>query len=240
MSDVAIFSETDFVGPPLRGRQYTTTTFVQLSDADANGLARLDGIVRFLQYAATEDWESSGISIDIAWLARRTSVRAVGRWPRLYETLTLTTWCAGTGAAWAERRTNISADGELLLEGSSLWVPVNAEGFPQRIAPAFYDVYGEAMAGRKVSGRVPSSRPPSDAQRMGWPIRRADLDINGHVNNAAAWQAMSEVLDVPVAQVEVVHHGPLVAGDNVEVAWSANGVWLLVGDDVRVATHFAA
>jgi len=47
--------------------------------------------------------------------------------------LELTTWCSGVGAAWAERRTNITANGEVVLEAVVLWVPVDSTGHPVRI-----------------------------------------------------------------------------------------------------------
>lgn len=227
----------DYVPEPSVGRRFSIHTLVRLSDALPSSYWRLDGVARALQDAATEDWEDCGIVTDALWLARRTSFRRVGAWPVIYDRLKLTTFCAGAGAAWAERRTNIYVDDHLVIEASSLWVPVDPRGFPVRIPQMFHDIFGEAMAGRKISGRVPVTSPPADAPRRPWPLRRADLDVIGHVNNAAVWQAVAEVFDAPVESVDVIHHGSVEDGHYVELVAVARSLWLLVDGEVRVAAH---
>ncbi|MGA2432810.1 MAG: acyl-ACP thioesterase domain-containing protein [Acidimicrobiales bacterium] len=229
----------EFVPLGDRGRRYTSQVIVRLSDANPSGALRLDGVARFLQDVATEDWEDTGIVSDYVWVVRRAVVRrASGDWPRMNARLALTTWCSGVGAAWAERRTDVRSDGEVVLEAAVLWVPVDTSGHPVRIQPHFLDVYGEAIQGRKVPGRVTLREPPPDAVSQGWPLRRADLDVVGHVNNAAVWQAVSEVVDVPVSEVEVIHHGPVESGHEVRLVHTSGAMWLLVDDQVRVSAQY--
>ncbi len=232
-----VVPEREYMPEPSVGRRFSMHTVVRLSDALPSSYWRLDGVARALQDAATEDWEDCGIVTDALWLARRTSFRAVGPWPVIYDHLKLTTFCSGAGAAWAERRTNIYVGDQLVLEASSLWVPVDPRGFPVRIPPTFHAIFGEAMNGRKVSGRVPQSVPPEDAPRRAWPLRRADLDVIGHVNNAAVWQAVAEVFDAPVVSVDVIHHGPVEEGHRVELVSVDDAMWLLVDGEVRVAVR---
>jgi len=231
----------EFVAPSGRGRQFTGQFPVRLGDADANGIIRLDGVARVLQDVATDDWEETGLESSDTWVVRRTAIRVAegGRWPRYKELLAVTTWCGGTGAAWAERRTNITSRGRLLVEAVALWVPVDPSGHPVRIKPAFYDVYGEALQGRKVSGRVPSPDVVEGAQLMAWPLRRADLDVVGHVNNAAIWQAVTEVVTGPVSLVSVVHHGAVESGHDVQIAHVPGSLWLMVDGEVRVSAEYA-
>ncbi len=108
---------------------------VRLSDADERGLFRLDGVVRFLQDVATDDWSDTGIEADETWVVRRTRLRVVegARWPRYLDRMRLTTWCGGVGAAWAERRTNIDLDGVTSIEAAGLWVPIGPAGTPIRL-----------------------------------------------------------------------------------------------------------
>jgi acyl-ACP thioesterase len=229
----------EFVPLTHHGRRYESDVTVRLSDADPQGLLRLDGIARFLQDVATEDWEDSGIVSDDTWVVRRTVIRQVRqRWPTMSERLQVTTWCGGVGAAWAERRTDIAIGEETVLESAALWVPVDRSGHPVRVRPEFFEVYGDATRGRKVSGRVTLVAPPDDAPRRAWPLRRADLDVVGHVNNAAVWQAVTEVVDVPVRHVEVIHHGAVENGHHVELVTVPGSMWLLVDDQVRVAANF--
>ncbi len=230
----------EFVPPPEHGRTFTLEVPVRLSDTGPDGLLRLDGIARYLQDVATDDWDDTGIVSDDTWVVRRTSLRSASeaRWPVLKDKVSLTTWCGGVGAAWAERRTDLSIDGVLMVQSVSLWVPIDPTGHPVRVRPSFFDVYGESIRGRKVSGRVNVTAPPVDAERAPWPLRRSDLDVVGHVNNAAVWQAVSEVVDVPVVSVEVIHHGPVEGGHDVSLARSPGALWLLVDDEVRVAAHY--
>ncbi len=230
----------EFVPLSDHGRRYTSEVIVRLSDADPVGALRLDGVARFLQDVATEDWDDSAIESGDTWVVRRTVLRRVGDgWPRMNRRLSLTTWCSGVGAAWAERRTNISSRDGLLIEAVALWVPVDPSGHPVRIKPAFYDVYGEAMQGRKVSDRVPSPEVADGASTLAWPLRRADLDVVGHVNNAAVWQAVTEVVTTPVSWVSITHHGAIASADDVSIAHVPGSPWLVVDDHVRVAAEYA-
>lgn len=234
MADAAV-AEREYVPEPSVGRRFSIHTLVRLSDALPSSCWRLDGVARALQDAATEDWEDCGIVTDALWLARRTSFRAVGPWPVIYDRLKLTTFCSGVGAAWAERRTNVYVEDRLVIEASSLWVPVDPRGFPVRIPATFHEIFGEALNGRRVSGRVPVTTPPEGATRRPWPLRRADLDVIGHVNNAAVWQAVAEVFDTPVVSVDVIHHGPVEEGHAVELVTSDQSMWLLADGEIRVA-----
>ena len=230
----------EYVPLPASGRRFSTPSRVYLGDVNPQGLLRLDGVARTLQDVATDDWDDSGINSEFFWVARRTSFRTVGaHWPRYQDDLHSTTWCAGTGAAWAERRTKIYVKGELIIEASSLWVPINDGGFPQRIPARFYEIYGEAMNGRRVSGRVAAATVTPGATRRDWTIRQSDLDVVGHVNNAAMWQAVEEVFDAPVASAEMVHHGQMEAGDEVQLLHHGKQLWLVVDEEVRVNARIA-
>ena len=230
----------EFISAPATGRRFSGTFRVRLGDADANGVLRLDGVARLLQDVATDDWDESGIASSDTWVVRRTAVRVVegGRWPHYKEELTVTTWCGGVGAAWAERRTDIAVGARRLVEAVALWVPIDATGHPLRIKPEFFAVYGDAVAGRKVSGRVGTPLVSEGATSRTWPLRRADLDIVGHVNNAAVWQAVTEVVDGPVVEVVVTHHGPVESGHEVTLANAPGSLWLLVDGVVRVSASF--
>ena len=230
-----------FVALPERGRAFTGERRVRLSDCGPDGALRPDGMARYLQDVASDDADDSGVNLDLTWVVRRTALRVAegGRWPTLGERVALTTWCGGTGAAWAERRTNLAVDGQVLVEAAAMWVPVDRSGQPQRLRPEFFDVYGEATAGRRVSGRVRLVSPPPDALTRPWPLRKADLDVVDHVNNAALWVALSEVVDGPVESATLIHHGPVEHDETLTLATSLGSMWLLVGDAVRVSGEFS-
>ena len=230
-------SALEFTPRPSIGRQFVADRLVRLSDSSVDGELRLDGAVRFLQDVGTDDWENTGLKTGGNWVVRRTSLRLAdqGRWPRLGERVDIATWCSGTGAAWAERRTNLSVDGKVLVEGVALWVPLDGRGRPLRIPEGFFSVYGEAIQGRKVSGRIAHNAIGEHAIRQPWQIRQRDLDVIGHVNNAAVWDAIVEVVKAPVRAASVTHHGPIEAHDIVTLVHEPGRIWLEVESDVRVS-----
>ncbi len=234
-------TEAEFIDPNADGRRFSSSRLVRLSDCGPDGWLRPDGLARYLQDVATDDWDDTGLVSTDSWLVRRTTIRVVPgeTWPRLGDRVTLTTWCSGSGAAWAERRTDVTNDGRVVLQTVALWVPVGPSGRPVRVGPLFFDVYGEG-ARRKISGRVELSSPTLNAERRAWPLRRTDLDIVGHVNNAALWTPLSEVAGGPVRFASVVYHGSVESGDAVTLVSDATRWWLTVDELVRVAGEFLA
>ena len=231
---------TEFVPHPSAGRRFTHQRRVRLSDAGPDGLLRLDGVARYLQDAATDDWADSGLDPSETWVVRSTTVRLAeaGRWPALGELLSLTTWCGGTGAAWAERRTDLAVDGEVVVETVALWVPLDPSGRPLRLREGFHRVYGEAAAGRRVPGRVAAPPDPAGASKRPWPLRVADLDVVGHVNNAAVWAAVAEVAGGPVRSASLIHHGPVEAAHDVTLRSAPGRMWLAADDGVKVSASY--
>src|SRR5258708_4756435 len=128
---------TEFVPRPMTGRRFAHHRLVRLSDAGPDTRLRLDGVARYLQDVATDDWADSGLDPGETWVVRRTTVRlaAGGRWPTLGEEVTLVTWCGGMGPAWAERRTDLEVAGKVVVETVALWVPLDPAGRPQRLGP---------------------------------------------------------------------------------------------------------
>jgi acyl-ACP thioesterase len=231
---------TEFLPRPAQGRRYAHERRVRLSEAGPDGVLRLDAAARYLQDAATDDWTDSGLDPAATWVVRRTALRLAdgGRWPALGEQVVLTTWCAGTGPAWAERRTDLEVGGTSMVEAVALWVLLDASGRPSRLGEEFQVVYGDAAAGRRVSGRVPAAPVLTAATTRPWAIRRADLDVVGHVNNAAVWQAVTEVAVGPVASAALTHHGPLEDTDATTLLTEPGHLWLVADDEVKVSAQF--
>ncbi|MGX6450230.1 hypothetical protein ACVU7I_19490, partial [Patulibacter sp. S7RM1-6] len=126
------------------------------------------------------------------------------------------------------------------VEGAAPWVPLDRETLRTRRTAAVDDVYGPSAAGRRVKARLRHPAPPAGAVAAGWRFDRADLDVAGHVNNAAYWRALEEELadhpaDAPLA-VEVEHHAPAFAGP-VRLLRAADHRWIVGADDT---THASA
>lgn len=190
---VAPGEEAQWAGPPETWRSYRSERRVRLGDVAPTGEVRLDAVARYLQDVAADDVRDAGLERAAVWVVRRTELRVTAR-PIYGQAIDLVTWCAGTGPAWAARRTAISSGGEQLIEALSLWVSLDPRTRqPAALDERFFEVYGEEVRSRSVKARLqlPPDPPPA-AERVTWPLRRADLDLLGHVNNAVAWAVVEE------------------------------------------------
>jgi acyl-ACP thioesterase len=104
----------------------------------------------------------------------------------------LMTWCSGTAAVAAGRRLSLLGDRGGRVEVDSVWAHLGPDARPVRIGG--FGEYAQAAGGRVVSSRLELPRPPANGERMRWPLRATDLDLLGHVNNAAYWQAVEQCL----------------------------------------------
>lgn len=226
----------DFV-PAGPGRRFAHSRRVRLGDVSVGATLRPDAFARYLQDVAGDDWDDAVGPDEDTWVVRRTSVRLIegASWPRLGDVVTVSTWCAGTGAAWAERRSDLALGDVVVAQASALWVPIDAEGRPRRIRRNFFEIYGEGAL-RKVPGRVSAPTLAASATRP-WQLRRADFDVVGHVNNAAVWETLSE-LAPEVHSASVYHLGALEESDDVTLASAPGRFWLVVDGAVRVAGEF--
>lgn len=179
---------------PDRGRVFSEPVRAGLGDTAPSGRVRLDALARWLQDAARADLDDAGPLPEWLWVVRRTRLR-VERFPRWGEACSVATWCSGLGAMWAERRTTVTGAAGGRVEAVALWVALQPGGLrPQPLSDAFTAVYGEAAAGRRVRARLRHPAPPPGAAETTWRFRASDLDMAGHVNNAAYWQLLEEEL----------------------------------------------
>jgi len=177
---------------PDSGRVFVGTRRVRLSDADSSGRLRLDAVARYLQDVAADDvLETEWGSPDHFWLVRRTVIQQL-RPISIEEMVELTTWSSGTASSSASRRTTARGERGGLIEAESIWVHLSRESRPVRFGGNFFEVYGPSANGRRISTRLELPDLPAAAERAQWPLRRSDLDLLGHLNNAAYWQAIEE------------------------------------------------
>lgn len=185
-------------GPPRADeRVFVEQRRVQLGDVDETGRLRLDALSRYLQDVADADADHAGLLVAGGpWVLRQGHLR-VARWPTFREHVTTRTWCTGTGACWAERRTSLlDSGGEEVVDTVTTWVHVDpTTARPRRIPPGMDAVFGGRAMARHVDARLRlPTGPPADAEPRRWPLRRADLDVMGHINNAAALTPLVDVM----------------------------------------------
>jgi acyl-ACP thioesterase len=233
----------DFLPLPAQGRRFTQSRRVRLGDVNAANRLRLDAIACYLQDVAGDDVRDIGA--EGAWVLRRTAL-AITRFPRYGEKVELTTFCSGTGSRWAERRTTLVVDGEPVVDAVAVWVYVDRAGRPARLGDWFFDHYGEAAGGRRVSGRLRLPPPADGLVSRPWPVRATDFDLLGHMNNAAYWEAVEDELtsavpdQVPV-RAELEHRAAIEPDERVELRSSTAdegfSLWLTVQGQLRAAAH---
>ena len=178
---------------PASGRMFRTGCRIRLSDTDATGRLRLDAVARYLQDAATDDVEETGWGApEHLWVLRSIRVDVVV--PCLDDQrVEITTWGSGFSALAAARRWSLEGDRGGKIEVDSVWIHLGPDARPARIGDGF-DAYAEAAGGRRASSRLTLPEPPADAPRAPWPLRVTDVDVLGHVNNAAYWHAVEHCL----------------------------------------------
>ena len=130
-----------------------------------------------------------------SWVLRRVAVE-VHQAASFGEKLTLTTFCAGIGSRWAQRRTSIIGDRGARIEAAALWVNIDMSTLrPAVLAPDFAAAYSQAANGRTVKARLQHDDPPPSSGQP-YLARFVDFDVMGHMNNAAYWNAVEEELSV--------------------------------------------
>ncbi len=231
-----------FAPRPTNARVVDRERRVRLGDVDVDAALRLDATARYLQDVATDDAAEAALGDAYGWVVRRTMI-AVHTPARLGERVDVATFCSGTGRSWAERRTIITGNRGAHIDAAALWIRVDpTTGRPTGLGDDFMATYGPAAADRRVSTRLQLDDPPPDAEHRPWPLRRTDLDPLGHVNNAAQWSALEELLDDRIGVAEIEHRAPVEAEGALELlivrdAHQVRG-WLVADGTVRTAMRW--
>jgi acyl-ACP thioesterase len=180
------------VPPPRRGRVFRSGRRIRLSDRAADGRLRLDAVARYLQDVASDDVDETGWGApEHLWVMRHLHVEVVD--PLVDDDrVELATWSSGTGTVAAGRRLSLAGDRGGRIELDSVWIHLGPDARPARIEN--FGLYAESAGDRVVSTRLELEEPPAEAARRRWPLRATDVDRLGHVNNAAYWHAVEELL----------------------------------------------
>jgi acyl-ACP thioesterase len=242
----------EMVPPHGVGRAFTITDRVRLGDVSRDGHLRLDALVRYSQIISNDDTNDAGLLDDLAWIARSTVVDVIT--PAVVdERLELTTFCAGLGRTWAERRVSLSGAAGGRYEVATLWISIDPNAVrPRRLSPQFLALYGPAAQGRKISARQRIARPSPDllahGTRMLWAQRWGDFDPFGHMNNVVYWSAVQHALGcdpAPGTRLLIEHGAGVVPDDHSEVVVEKDDsglrMWWLTHDrDGRLSDQYLA
>jgi acyl-ACP thioesterase len=177
---------------PASGRTFRTRYRIRLSDMDETGRLRLDAVARFLQDAATDDVEETGWGApEHLWVIRAVRIEVLV--PFIEDrAVDIVTWGSSFSALAAGRRWSLAGDAGGSIEVDSTWIHLDWNARPARIGEGFDD-YAAAAGGRVAATRL-TLTPPGNGTRAPWPLRSTDVDLMGHVNNAAYWTAVEHRL----------------------------------------------
>jgi len=236
---------SEIVAWPEHGRLFTEPARATLADCAPTGRIRLDALARWAQDVAYADAVEAGLSRRAAWVVRRTRMR-VSRFPRFGEEFVVATFCSGLGRMWAERRTSMKLVGEAAgaVEVVSLWVHLDPlSGRPTKLSEDEIAMWGESAEGRTVTHRLRHSGPDGVADSFSWRFRNSELDLAGHVNNAAYLTPLEEELledaEPDSIDIEIEYRSPAQAGE-MRVARNGACRWILGPDDETYASIIIA
>lgn len=234
--DAVVVSE--LVPLPQQGRIFERVFNAGFADCAPSGRVRLDAVARWLQDVAFADVADAELADRAVWVVRRLRMR-VKRFPRMGDACTTATFCSGLGRAWAERRTSVSPvdSAESLIEAVTLWVHLDPRSWrPMALTDDEASAYGPSAGGRRVTARLRHPLPGWHEQRSAWSFRTTELDIAGHINNAAYLQPLEEELlagpEPERLDVELEYRSPSQPGEK-QVLRDGSRRWI-VGDDQEV------
>ena len=199
--------------------------------------ASLPALTDLLQEAAGLHADALGVGLEalrtqgLTWMLGRLALRLRGL-PVWKETVRVETWPSGVrGRLVAERQFRMEGADGLLLEASSEWLCVDFAA--QRLARLPEAVHTLASPGAPNLGLCaerlrlhPETSPVGEAV---FPVRRAEIDANLHVNNGHYIRWILETLP------EARFFGPPPATFDIEYKQSAR-----LGDTVRARTYALA
>jgi len=184
----------ELVPIPTTGRTFRSTRRIRLSDRAEDGRLRLDSVARYLQDVAMDDVDETGWGApDHLWVMRHIRIEVVSP-PVDDDRVELSTWCSGTASVAAGRRMSLVGDRGGRIELDSVWVHLGPDARPARLVG--FDAYAEAADRRVVSTKLELQEPSEGVRRVRWALRLTDVDLLGHVNNAAYWHAVEELLSL--------------------------------------------
>lgn len=165
-------------------------SFLHFYDCDCYERAKLSTILKYIADIAGVDYTRKGFSHQYLWdrgmvfLLSRTSLK-IGRMPRAYETVTVSTWEQGKKGSQFLRHFEIfDKEGALLISAATAWLlvnPISRKILRPEVFTGFMPKLTDKLPDCELPGklRMPEGQTPI-GRRV---IRFSDLDGNGHVYN---------------------------------------------------------
>lgn len=203
---------------------YTFDSRVRFSETDHRGFMTLTALINYMQDCSTFQSEDIGVGMSVlrernkAWLLSYWQV-VIERFPRFGEKITVGTLATGFKGFLGNRNFFIDDEsGNRLASANSIWTFFDTEeARPARPGDEDIEPYGiETPLEMDYEGR--KIRLPEVAKTLpSFPVRRAHIDTNEHVNNCQYIQMAVDLLpeDIPVHKLRVDYKKSAVMGDTI-------------------------
>lgn len=200
--------------------------FIAPSIADAEGLLSYPGAFHVFQDLAGIHAERLGVGLkamtekSLFWLTVRTKIVFLSR-PALGETVTVRTWPEKPGAVRCNRSYEIARGEEILVRGRTEWAILNTE--THAITPST-GVFPALPFDRGAACPEPFARIPDRFEGIEpfaeYRVRSTDIDVGGHMNNAAYLRALfgafsnRELQAMDLKSVDAIFRASCFEGEN--------------------------
>lgn len=203
---------------------YAIKQRVRYSEVDHTKHLTLTGIVNYFQDCSTFQSEDIGLGIEFLESHKRGWVLSswqiiVNRYPKIGDTIEVETWATGFDKLYGTRNFVMKDEnGELLACANSIWVFMDMEkGRPTKPTEEEIQAY-------ELEPKFPMEYAPRKIDLPeGWeelpafPVRKAQIDTNGHVNNSRYIEMALELLpkELDLGQIRVEYKKSAVYGDRI-------------------------
>lgn len=179
---------------------------------DAFGICRADALMELMQEVAGEHSELLGIDRSVmverhncVWMLVR-SFYTLERDLLLGQNLTICTFPCHNDATSSERYFAFSVDGEQVGWALQLWVLVDQDQRKIAVMRKFPEIQAMQMEQKPVDFRLRHFPLPQMENACTYTVGEADIDINGHMNNARYLRPALQPLACSHARSVQIHY----------------------------------
>ncbi len=206
--------------------QYHKNLFISPSLSDSEGKLSYPAVFTIFMDLASEHAELLGFGLsamakkNLFWLTVKTKIKFFRR-PKMTETVTARTWLEPPEKIRCSRNYALESRGEILVAGKTEWAVMNTvsgtlvpihlvypENFQYEKAPVFSDHFARIADSFDSAETVDEYR-----------VRSTDIDVGGHMNNAAYLRVLfgslscAEVQAWEISNIDVVFRKSVYEGD---------------------------
>ncbi len=192
---------------------YTFDSRVRYSEIDESGTLALSSVINYMQDCSTFQSEDLGLGVEylkehrLVWLLNSWQLQ-IERLPVLAERITIGTWAHGFKGIYGYRNFAIyDSQKRYLVKANSIWVFYDWEkNRPVRITEEMESSYGREPSLEMDYAERKIIVPEGGIAENPFPIRKHQIDTNGHVNNGQyilmAQEYMPQMLSIRTLRAE--------------------------------------